>query len=336
MKILVTGASGFIGSHLVEKLVKDGHKVKVLIKNVASDDLDKRKDSLELLNKLGIEIFEGDLLEKSSLKKAVQGVEVVFHLAAIARPMNIPRGDYFLVNETGTENLLEECIGKKIKKIIIMSSVSAVGPTRDQKPVNEKTDCKPVDIYGFSKLAQEKIAGRYTQEYNLPIIILRPTMVFGPRDFEMLKLFKAVNKRFFPIYGKDKCMEFLYVENLVEACILAMEKGKIGEKYHISNSEHYSINEIISSIAKAENKKMLPIKLPYFVFVFGGYTMELIAKILGFHPPFKHDTVVWMTKKFWYNDISKAKKDLDYKGKIGLDEGVKKTAEYYKEKGLIR
>jgi len=154
------------------------------------------------------------------------------------------------------------------------------------------------------------------------------------RDFEMLRLFKIINKGFFPLRSNNKCMEFLYVENLVDACILVMNKGINGEFYHVSNGEHYSINEIVGTIAKAENKKILPIKLPSFIFVLGGWKIELIGKIFNFHPPFKHDTVEWMTKKFWYSDITKIKK-LGYNPKINLVEGVKRTVDYYKARGFI-
>ena len=253
--------------------------------------------------------------------------------------MAIPREQYFKVNEEGTKNLLEACINenkkKKIKKIIVMSSISAVGPTRNKNTINEKTPCNPVDTYGWSKLAEEKIALYYFSKYKLPIVILRPSMVFGARDFEILKLFKAISKRFFPIRSKEKVMEFLYVENLVHACILAMKKGKNGEKYHISNGENYSINEIINAVEKAVRRKTLPLKFPNWFFVLGGYFIEFIAKAFNFHPPFKHDTIIWMTKKFWYSDISKAKKELNYNPKFSLEEGVKKTVEYYKEKGFL-
>jgi nucleoside-diphosphate-sugar epimerase len=335
MKVLITGASGFIGSNLVEKLAKEKYKIRALIRDGELNNPDGRIESLKLLKNLGVEIVEGDLLNLDSLKKAVSGIDIIFHLGAIARPMAIPKERYFEVNEKGTKNLLEACKNKKIKIIIIMSSISAVGPSIGGKPINEKTVCKPIDTYGWSKLAQEKIAEEYLRKYKMPIIFLRPSMVFGPRDFEMFKLFKAVNKRFFPIKGKEKCMEFLYVGNLIEACILAIKKGKTGEKYHIANAEHYSINEIIKSIAKAEKVTMLPITLPNFVFTLGGYAIEIIAKWFNFHPPFKHDTVIWMTKKFWYSDISKAREELGYKAKITLDEGTKKTAEYYKERGMI-
>src|SRR3989344_2100082 len=145
MKILVTGATGFIGSHLAERLVKDRHRVRALVREKATkDNPEPKNDAVELLKRLKVEIAYGDLLDIKSLEKAVKNIDVIFHLAAIARPMAIPDELYFKVNEQGTKNLLEACKNKKLKKIIIMSSISAVGPTRDDNPVNEDTPCRPV------------------------------------------------------------------------------------------------------------------------------------------------------------------------------------------------
>jgi len=340
MKILITGATGFIGSHLVERLVKDGHEVRVLVrKSEFENPNEHRKDCVELLKSLerDIEIVFGDLLDEESLENAVKDVNVVFHLAAIARPMAIPDKLYFDINEKGTENLLEACLSykKNLKKIVIMSSISAVGPARDGKGVSEKTECKPVDVYGWSKLAQEKVAMKYFNDYEMPIVFLRPPMVFGPRDFEMLRLFKAVDKRFFPLSCNKEVMEFLYVKNLVDACLLVLDKGEDGEKYHISNEKHYSINEIVKSIEKCLGKRVVKVKFPKFVFILGGYFIEGFSWFFNKHPPFKHDTVKWMTEKFWYSDISKARRELGYFGRIELDEGVRRGIEWYKSKGLM-
>lgn len=335
MKILITGGTGFIGSHLVEKLLNKRHKIKVLVRKKPSYGVNfQNKEGRKALFKSNAEICYGDLLDKKSLEKAVSGIDIVYHLGAIARPMKISSEKYFLFNRDGTKNLLDACVGKKLKKIIIMSSISAVGPTRDGNDINEKSNCCPVDTYGWSKLGAEKIALKYFKKHKLPVVILRPPMVFGPRDFEMLRLFKAVNKRFFPINSNNECMEFLYVENLVDACLLVLKKGKNGETYHVSNPKHYSINEIINSIAKSCSVKMIGVKFPDWVFVLSGYITEILSKLAGIYPIFKRDTVKWMTSKFWYVNISKIKK-LGYKGEINLFDGVKKTVNFYKENGYI-
>lgn len=332
MKILITGGTGFIGSHLAESLIKQKFKVRALVRKYENDC----RKNLGLLKKLNVEVVYGDLLDINSLKKAVKGIDLIFHLAAIARPMAIPNNLYFKINKEGTRNLLEVCKkNKKIRKIIIMSSVSAVGPTRDGKPVNEKTKCGPVDVYGLSKLAEEKIAEKYIQEYKMPIVILRPPMVFGPRDFEMLRLFRFMNMGFFPIRGNEKCMEFLYVGNLVEACNLAAKYGRAGEKYHITNGQHYSINDIIRTTEKVQAKKILPIVFPKWSISLAGIFLETIGKIFNFYPPFRHDTTAWMTKKFWYSDDSKAKKELKYKPIFSLEEGIRNTINWYEKEGLL-
>lgn len=333
MKILVTGATGFIGSHLAEKLVKEGHAVRALVRGRARDG--PYLEGLKVLERLNIRIVRGDLLDKKSLEDAVKGVDAVFHLAAIARPMAIPNEEYFRINEEGTRNLMEACRVNKVKKVVCMSSVSAVGPSRDGRPVNEKSENRPMDTYGWSKLAAEKVILDYIKNHSMHIIVLRPPMVFGPRDREMLRFFRMIKKRVFPIkYGKGY-MEFLYVENLVDAAILAMKRGKKGEVYHINNGKSYRLREIVEAIAEAEGVKLLPIKLPNWSFVLIGAAVQLAGKLFRFHPPFSSSTVTWMTKSFWYSDSSKAQRELGYKPKFSLKEGVRKTVEYYSEKGLI-
>lgn len=333
MNVLITGATGFIGSHLTERLVKEGYKVSVLVKKESNRK--ERKETLNILKNIGVKIFLGDLLDVNSLIKACKNKDVVFHLAAIARPMAIPKEKYFKVNVEGTKNLLEACRKNKVKKIIHMSSISVVGPTRDGNPVNEKTKPDPIDTYGESKLAAEKVVFEYIKKYNMNITILRPPMVFGPRDFEMLRLFKAISKGFFPLKEGKGYIEFLYVENLVDVCILAMKKGKKGEIYHINNGESYRMSDVVKTIAKAENVKLKPIKFPNWSLVLAGVFMELLGKIFGFHPPFSRNTVIWMTKSFWYTECTKAKKELGYQPKINLEEGIKRTVEYYKKRELL-
>lgn len=336
MRALVTGGDGFIGSHLVERLCKEGMDVSALVRK-KDNELVKHPERMaeiySMFRKNNVKVLYGDLLDKRSLEVALKGIDVVFHLAAIARPMAIKDQGYFDTNETGTRNLLEACLEENTKKIILMSSVSAVGMSMDGKAVNEKTIPQPADVYGESKLAAEKIAKHFKK---LNIVILRPPMVYGPRDYEMLRLFKTVNKGIFPIKSPEEPnLEFCYVGNIAEACVLAWKKGKKSETYHITDGEHYTIKQVTEAIAEACDKKLSKFKLPGWFFKFTGYFAEAIGFILRIHPPFKHNTIDWMTKKMWYSDCGKAKKELGYRNFISLEEGTRRTAEWYRKHGLL-
>ena len=324
---LVTGGTGFIGSHLVDELIARGRKVRSLA---------KLESNVQHLEKLGVEIFRGDLTNLDSLRGIEKDVESVFHLAAIARPMAIKDEEYFKVNTQGTRNLLEVFKNHSLGKFVYLSSVSAVGPSRDGQPVNEKTVPGPIDAYGQSKLESEKIALDFVEENEMPIVILRPPMVFGPRDFEMLKLFKMVKTGFFPIRGRHNGhFEFCYVGNLIQACFLSEEKGETGEIYHVSNERNYTLREILDTISRAEKVKLMPFYLPNFLMTLTGLIVELLGKISGFHPPFSRDTVKWMSTDFWVSDISKIKKDLGYQPKYSLEEGVKETVQWYQKNKFL-
>jgi nucleoside-diphosphate-sugar epimerase len=324
---LVTGCTGFIGSHLVDELVLSGRKVRCLA---------RPGSAVDHLNKLKVEIIYGDLTDLSSLRGIGKDVTAVFHLAAIARPMAIKDEEYFKVNFLGTKNLLEVFKNHSLDKFIHMSSISAVGPSRNGRPVNEKTPPNPIDVYGQSKLKAEKIALEYLKEYCVPLVILRPSMVFGPRDFEMLKLFKTVKTRFFPICGSESGhFEFCYVGNLVQACLLAEKRARVGEIYHVSNERPYTLKEVLDAISRAQGVKLLPFCFPNFLMSFGGRVIELLGGIFKFQPPFSRNTVKWMSTDFWVSDISKIKKELDYFPKFSLEEGVKRTTDWYRENNFL-
>tara|TARA_Y100001960_G_scaffold267300_1_gene291488 strand:- start:533 stop:1513 length:981 start_codon:yes stop_codon:yes gene_type:complete len=325
MNVLVTGGTGFIGSHLVERLVREGHQVRAL---VSKNGRKNKQDAVKFLEELDVEIFEGNLLEEGSLTDIAEDVDAVFHFAAIARPSAIPDGHYFDVNEKGTQNLLKACNNPQIKKFLVMSSLAVFGPCKNQDSLNEESICGPIDTYGESKLAQEKVAEYFIKKQQLPIVILRPPTVFGPRDLEILKFIKIIKNRFFPIRSNNKCINYLYVDNLVDASLLIIEKGAAGEVYLIDNGELCSLNQVINSISNALNVQMLPFYLPNIFMVLAGYFFELAGKIFRFQPPFKHNTTQWMTEPFWPCDISKIK-SLGYSPRISVVEGLKRTVKFY-------
>lgn len=329
-KILVTGGTGFIGSHLVEELINRGENVKCLVRK------DHFENRIQFLKALGVELVYGDILDNESIKNAMNEVDRVYHLAAIARPMPIQEEEYFKVNVTGTKNILEACVASKVKKIVYTSSISAVGPTRDGNPVDESTPCMPVDTYGKSKLESEKVVRDFFEKYKVPVVIIRYPVVFGPLDFAVLKLFKGINTGLFPVLGGGKSrFEFSYVKNIVHGLLLAMEKGKPGEIYHLSDGKTYQLKEIYEAIAKEENKKLLYLPIPVIFFKCMGYAADQIQNFTKIQLPFSSVTIACMTSDYWVVSIEKAKKELGFNQIVPLQQAVKETVEWYKENNYI-
>lgn len=337
MTTLITGATGFIGSHLAERLVKERSRIRCLA---------KKESDTKFLQDLGVEIVYGDLLGKESLEKAVKGVDTVFHLAALARLYTgLTLEDYNRVNAEGTRNLLDVCAHNHVKRFIHVSSADAAGPSRDGRPCDESTPCRPVNIYGESKLAGEQICKEYAD--RVPITIIRPPMVYGPRCVLHLKrLFKLVKSGFYPVMGNGQSlMDFCYVENVVEGLVQAAKtKQAIGQTYYISDERPYTITEVLNAIAKAEGVKLRIIHLPVWAGNTIGLSVEALGKVFRFwpfvvketgRPTFSRNTVKWSTHNTWICSTEKAKRELGYRPTVDLQEGVRRTAEWYKSIGVL-
>ncbi len=329
--ILITGASGFVGSHLAEELSKKEKKIRVLVKDGNLGNINGFSDEI----KKKIEIVNGNLLDKASLLKALNGIDKVFHLAAIGRPMNIPKQMYFDVNFQGTKNLLEACKENKVKKIIHISTISVFGFSRDRTALNENSPKLPVSDYGESKKMGEEFAIEFCRKNKINLVIVRPPMVFGPRDTQFLKLFRLINTGFFPLLKKGKAkIEFCYVKNLVNGILLADKHGKNLEAYNISDGKIYTIKEVFSEIARQENKKLFPISIPVWLVKISGLFLASLFSLFGKKAPFNSGTAEWMSKDNSL-DITKAEKELGYKRVIPLEESIRETVKWYKEKNLI-
>ncbi len=329
-KILVTGATGFIGSHLAEKFLSKGGKIRCLV--LKKDDIlgKENEKRAEMLKEKGAEIVYGDLRDKKSIEEALREIKTVYHLGGIGRPMPFARKIFFDVNFKGTRNLLESCVEKGIKKVIFVSSISAIGFSRDGKAMDEKTKCIPVSIYGESKLEAEKIALDFADK-GMNTTIIRPPMVFGERDFQFLTLFRAIKTGLFPLLNPETKFEFCYVRNLIDGIILVGKKGRNGEIYNFSDNAK-TTGEVFRKIAKKENARLIDF-VPAFSVRMAGLFMEALAKITCKKPIFNRNTAIWMMKS---NVINSAKiKKLGYKPRFGIDEAIEKTIRWYKENGYI-
>ncbi|MBI4684720.1 MAG: NAD(P)-dependent oxidoreductase [Nitrospirae bacterium] len=316
MKALITGATGFIGSYLAEELVKRRYTVLCLV---------RKTSDLRWIEGLDVKLIHGDCLERESLLNAVVESDYIFHIAGLTKATN--EKDFFAVNAGGTENLIRAVAEKNpnIKRFIYLSSLAATGPSHDRTPVNEDTEPKPVSAYGKSKLEAEHIVLRY--KGGIPVTIIRPPAVYGPRDRDFFTFFKMLKKGIFLCWGK--CYySLLYVDDLVKGIIISAENEKAGGKtYNLSDGKIYSNYEIAEAIASAVGSKPIRINIPKALMpMFAGIGQKFFKR----HAILNKDRAKDFQYPYWLCDSSKANNELGFLPKIGIKEGMKWTADWYR------
>lgn len=326
MKALVTGATGFIGSHLVEALLQRGTHVRCLVRN---------KNHLGWVKDCSVEYVIGDCREKKSLKQAVQNVDQVFHLAGATAA--IDEKTYFEVNGLGTENLVQACIenNPRLKKFIYLSSQAAAGPSRIGGKKKESDPCEPVSPYGKSKLLGEELAMAHAEE--LPLLILRPCAVYGPRDKGFFTLFKCLSRNIKPcLSDHDQQISMCYVEDLVLAILLAAEtRTASGETFFLSDGHDYRMEEIGDIFAQAMRVRALKLHLPGQLLFGMGFLAECVARVTGRPAIMSRGKIREMFCKNWLCDIQKARALLGFKPRIALARGAELTVAWYKEENWL-
>lgn len=319
MKALITGATGFIGSHLVEKLLKKGYEITCLTRKVTSTGW---------LEGLDIKFIEGNCSNKNSLDNYVNGYDYIFHLSGLKKTNS--RDDFYSVNTRGTENIINAIVKKNpnIKRFVYLSSLAAFGPKVNDSMPTEEQEPHPVSDYGNSKLNGENAILKYSD--IIPISILRPSVVYGPRDREIFLLFKLIKRGFLPFWG-DGYTSLMYVDDLIDAIILTVENEiSIGKTYFISDGVIYSNEDIIKEIASVLHVRPLKIKLPRRILPTIGFFGERISKIMGKDTMINRDKIKELMYSDWVCDITKAKNDLCFQPKVGIKEGIKWTADWYR------
>ena len=333
MRVLVTGATGFIGKRLVKKLREQNKQVKCLVRPTSD---------IESLKEYSAEIIYSNGLDLPSLQHAMEGVDVVYHLAAKANPSSvIPYRIYEAANVDVTRNVLAAAaLYPQLKKVLIVSSIAATGPSRDGLPLTETSVPAPITNYGKSKLAVEKLALEYFKEKNVPVTIVRPPMVYGVGDKDWLGFFELISSGGLPIIGiplpgdHKNLFDFCYVDNLVEGMILAAENiAAQGKIYFISDERPYKIEEIIQAVVTVYNRPYPKKFWPMWCAKTLAKVLDLAEKVIQLDLPFNSRMLNWMTKNYWVCDISRAKKELGYNPKISLEAGIRRTVETMKQAG---
>ena len=337
-KTLITGGNGFIGSHLVDSLLADGASVRVMVQPGSDVSFIERTDA---------ERVSGDLCAPDTLGPAVEGIESVYHLAAHPRfDAKVPDEEYEAVNVAGTRNLLDACAAAGVKRVLYTSSIEAVGPSEDGQRLTEETQPNPGNIYGRTKLEGERIVREYSGRDGMETVIVRPPMIYGPREMILVqRLFRVIKWGFYPIIGTGEALtEFCYVKNQVAGIRKVMENGRGGETYFISDERSYTIKAIVRGIAAAMGVRVRLVYLPVPIAWSIGLMLELLSKVLRFYPfvipatsrpPFSRKTVDWTSKSKLYCDISKAKADAGYEPRYSLEQGIRETVDWYRQNGHL-
>ena len=323
--ILVTGGTGFIGSHLVDTLIARGEKVRALV---------RKTSNVSHLREIDTELVIGDLRKPEFLDQAMEGCDVVFHIAAA--PDTAPEKVAHSTNYIGTMNILEAASKRRVQRFIHCSSVAVMGFS-DMSPLDESSSYSPSHYspYSITKCEAEKIALEYYKK-GLPVAVVRPAQVYGPRDMGTMGLaFKQIQQGFFPLMeGGKALLQPIYVQDLVDAMILAEKTDKaLGQVYNIAGEEIMTFEHLFSIIADTLGVDPPRRKMSRRIAWTLGYLLEIKSRIFGGKVLFTRYRVQCATRNMIY-DISKAREELGFNPNVGIEEGVRLTAEWYKQTSL--
>jgi nucleoside-diphosphate-sugar epimerase len=320
--VFVTGGTGFIGSHTVERLLEEGYNVRCLVR--------PHQINLRWLQGLPVDIVKGDLLDSVSLSKCLEGADYIIHIAGVTKAKR--KSEFFTGNVKATEHLLYAASKMKhLKKFCYLSSLTAVGPSTTGIPLTETAPCRPITTYGQSKLEAEHHCRHFAD--RMPIVIIRPPAVFGPRDKDILEMFKWVSYGFKPIIGSsEKTLSLVYAPDLAKGIIQAtIDERTIGQTYNISNPTIFTFSSLIDYLATLAHKRTIHVHLPKGLF----YSIAGIAQFfstIGKKPAVLNvEKARDLLQKHWVCDSRKIWEHIGFQTSTSIYDGLNKTFQWYKK-----
>jgi dihydroflavonol-4-reductase len=314
MNILVTGATGFIGKYLTGDLSKT-HSVRCLV---------RKTSDIKVLRNFNVDIAYGDLLVKESLGPALDGIDLVYHLAGEVYSRR--KQDYYKGNVLATHNLLEACKEKGTKRIIFLSTTAVYKLPDTKTLLTEESECKPISIYGRTKLAAEESI----KKSNIPWIIVRSTVVYGPHQPSAVNKFftqALVAKKIYVIGDGDNLRSLCFIQNLIDGLLLLADKKDISQETFIfSDTSPLTLNEIIVAASAVTKQRIKIIHLPYVLGNISGKIYSLMGCLFSLY--FVELFGIKMMRENMGYDIAKATTEIGYNPKVTLLEGIRNTAEW--------
>jgi nucleoside-diphosphate-sugar epimerase len=327
MKVLVTGATGFLGSHLAELLVEEGHEVRAIV---------RKSSNVKLLEKLGVELAYASLETGDALEAALEGVDAVVHGAGIVKAKR-PE-EFYTVNAGGTQNLVDAALahGKDIRRFVYVSSLAAHGFNEAGGPRPLDVESNPVTHYGRSKLEGERYV--LSKKDELPVTVIRPPAIYGPRDTEMIAFFKVVAGRVVPFLGDSRRkLSLVYAPDCARAILLALtEEHPSGRVYFVEDGRTYSQEEFVSIVEDAIGKKaLLKVPIPIGVVRAAAVGSELFGRLAGKAVMLTRDKVNELDAEQLCAAADPIREELGWRAEVQLEEGARRSVAWYRAEGLL-
>lgn len=325
-RVLVTGATGFTGGHLCERLAREGYAVRALVRDPSRG---------AALRRHGVEVAVGDLRDPGSLERAAAGRDVVYHIAALFRPENVSRKDMWEINVQGTKHMLDAAMKGGVRRFVHCSTIGVHGDIKNP-PADEQTPYGPGDHYQESKTEGERVVLEYMAYDRLPIVVFRPGGIYGARDLRFLKLIKLIHNKKFIMLGSGKVFyQMIYIDDLVDGILLCGTREKaISNVYILTGEEPTTLNQLVRLIAEVLGVPPPRWHFPVTPVYVAGFMCELLCKPLGINPPLYRRRVDFFRKTRCFV-ISKAKRELGFTPKTDLKTGIGLTVAWYRNHGYL-
>jgi dihydroflavonol-4-reductase len=331
MRLLVTGGTGFIGSHLAEQGRRLGAEVVVL----GLTDRPEERANVELLRRQGVEVLAGSITDAELCGAAVRGATHVFHLAVAMREGAKSDEFFETVNLDGTRRLLEASARGGVRRFVYCSTIGiyghrAPGITREDSPL------APGNIYERTKVSAERLVREIGAERSLPYTILRPADVYGPRDHRLLKLFKGVSAGRFPFFGSGEGRRhMIYVDDVVSGFYRACDAADaLGESFILAGPKACTLRDLVAEVQAATGSRRYGVRLPLKPMLGVAAVVEDLSRKLGVEPPIyrRRMDFFWSDSEF---DTSRARERLDWTPRVDLPEGIRRTLDDYRRSGAL-